>query len=199
MKSRDGSRADARPTDPQQRFGPFLSRQSFATCSLEIPVIAFTAAPAAPASRDVAAADADAPVRKLGDGRPVAARDDAAALTLGMAVQGAPFLEGENGVVVLDQPLAKLQLLGAALLKPLLALLLGFGLLGGGALRTARARYFGRVVIGRSILKLGCPSEPCTNTKGPPGASKCTFRRTSCAAANERLLSARAGLRPSWS
>jgi len=30
--------------------------------------------------------DADAPVRKLGDGRPVAARDDSSALTLGMTV-----------------------------------------------------------------------------------------------------------------
>ena len=49
----------------------------------------------------VAAADADAPVRELGDGRPVAAREDAAALALGMALQGAPFLEGENSVIVL--------------------------------------------------------------------------------------------------
>jgi hypothetical protein len=87
--------------------------------------------------------DADAPVRKRGDDRPGTARDDAAALTLRMTAQRAPFLECENGVIVLDKPLAKLPLVGAGVLKPLLALLLGFGLLDGGTLRTAPARHFG--------------------------------------------------------
>ena len=75
----------------------------------------------------------------------------------GWPFRRAPFLEGENGVIVLDQPLAKLPLLGAGLPKPLLALLLGFGLLGGGASRTARQFVFTERHCAASRMKARTP------------------------------------------
>ena len=88
------------------------------------------------------AGNADAPVRNLDDGRPIAARDDAAALTLRMTAQGAPFVEGQNGIVVIDKPLPKLKPLGVDVLEALLSMLLGFGRFGGGTRCTARPLGF---------------------------------------------------------
>src|SRR5262245_8667495 len=84
----------------------------------------------------VLAADAGAAVRDARDARPVAAREDAVVLAITHADEPTPFAERQNRVVVIDQPLAKLPLLGAALLEPSLALLLALALDGW------RARFF---------------------------------------------------------
>jgi hypothetical protein len=51
----------------------------------------------------VAPADSDAVRGESRDDRPVAAREDAPALALADAIERGPFLEGENGVVVLGE------------------------------------------------------------------------------------------------
>jgi hypothetical protein len=91
----------------------------------------------------IATADSDAFFCELGHGRAVRLGENPAALALGKAVQGAPFLEGENGVIVFDKSLPKPPPLGSAVLEPLLALLLGFGLLAVGASRAVGARRLG--------------------------------------------------------